>query len=96
MRNDLKSMSHVEHKISSARRRAFGLMNAGLSYPGLDIDVKTYLWKSAVRPILTSGMNCLNLSVKDIRLQEKCQSHNIKRILGFSKRCLHSKLLLAL
>jgi hypothetical protein len=30
----------VESRISAARRRTFGLLNAGLSYPGLAADIK--------------------------------------------------------
>jgi hypothetical protein len=49
-RADLKSSMHVE-RLSAARRKAYSLLNAGLSYPGLAIEVKVHLWKTSVSPV---------------------------------------------
>lgn len=95
-RSDLKSVSHVEQRISSARRRAFSLLNAGFSYPGLSSDAKVYLWKSTICPILVYGNHTMAISNKDVMSLEIFQSNNLKRVLGFPKRSHHSKVLQAM
>ena len=96
LRADLKSSTHVSNRISAARRKAYSLLNSGLTYPGLSTEVKVYLWKTAVCPILTFGCHLLSLGKRDIAAMEAFQSNNIKRIFGFPKRSHHSKLLVAL
>ena len=68
----------------------------GLSYPGLDSDVKAYLWKSIGGPLLTYGMESIALSNNDIKLLKTTQGNIIKRVMGLNKRAHHSKLLKAL
>ena len=95
-RNDLSSSAHVQTRISAARRKAFSLLKAGLTYPGLATNVKVYLWKMSVCPILLSGGHSIFVSPSDTRLLESFQSTHIKRIFGFPIRYHHSKLLEAL
>jgi hypothetical protein len=95
--SNLSSAAHVAHRISSARRRAFSLLNDGLCYPGLASGVKSYSWKTAVHacPILTSGCHTIDISAKSMSLLEGFQSKIIKRIFGLPLRSHHSKVLMA-
>ena len=95
-RSDLLSKSHVEKRLSSARRRMFSLASNGFSYPGLTTDVKCYLWATAVRPVLTFGCHNIRICASDIKLLERFQSDSVKRFLGLPKRSHHSRLLRAL
>ena len=93
---DLKPSAHIEKRLSAARKRSYSLLSAGFTYPGLATDVKVHLWKTVVHPVLQSGVNCMNLSSKNLADLESFQSNHVKRILGFHKRSHHSKLLQAL
>ena len=93
--SNLSASVHVKNRISSARRRLFGLQNDGLCFPGLSSGVKCYLWKTAVCPILNFGCHTLELSPGDIKSLESLQSDCVKRFLGIPKRSHHSKLLQA-
>lgn len=96
LRHYLKCYVHTDYRISAARSRAFSLQNVGFAHLGLDSEVKCYLWKTTVHPILVYGAHCLSHCAKAIQTMEKFQSNSIKRIFGFSKRSHHSKLLGAL
>jgi hypothetical protein len=61
--SNLSSAAHV----ASARRTAFSLLNInGLCYPGLASGVKSYIWKTAVCHVLTSGCHTRDISAKEI------------------------------
>ena len=64
----------------------FGMTSIGLSYPGLDSDVKAFLWKSIGSPLLTYGMESVALSNNDLKALKTCQGNTIKRINGLNKR----------
>jgi hypothetical protein len=95
-RADLKSSMHVDKRLSAARRKAYRLLNAGLSYPGLATEVKVHLWKTSVSPVLCYGAHCLSIKARGIAFMEYIQNTNIKLIFGFPKRFHHTKLRLAL
>jgi hypothetical protein len=95
-RADLKSSMHVDKRLSAARRKAYSLLNEGLSYPGLATEVKVHLWKTSVSPLLCYGAHCLSIKARYIAFMESFQKTNIKRIFGFPKCFHHTKLLLAL
>ncbi len=93
---DLNSSAHVQNRISSARRKAYSLLEYGLSYPGLDTEAKVCLWKASVCPVLLFGNSSLYINSNDMKLLESFQSSTIKRIFGFPLRFHHTKLLEAL
>ena len=68
----------------------------GLSYPGLNSDVKAYLWKSICCPTLAYGMESIMLSQKELKELKTAQCNIIKRVMGINKRSHHTHLLKAL
>ena len=72
------------------------MTSLGLSYPGLNSDVKAFLWNSICCPILEYGMESIMISQSDIKALKTTQGNIIKRIMGINKHSHHSKLLMAL
>ena len=72
------------------------MFKTGVTYPGLASDAKIYLWKTAIGPVLKSGVHCMHVNNKDLGELESFQNNHIKRMLGFFKRSHHSKLLIAI
>jgi hypothetical protein len=66
------------------------LLIDGLCYPGLASGVRSYIKKTAVCPILTSGCHTIDINAKDMSLFEAFQSKNIKRIFVLPLRSHHS------
>ena len=94
--SDLSANKHVKNRVRKCQQSMFGMASVGLSYPGLNSDVKSFLWKSIGNPILLYGMESVAMSKNDINILKSTQSNIIKRIMGFNKRSHHSKLLKAL
>ena len=92
----LDSNKHVKNRVRKCQQGTFGITSIGLSYPGLDSDVKAFLWKSIGSPLLAYGMESLALSNGDLKVLKTTQGNIIKRIMGLNKRSHHSKLLKAL
>ena len=91
-----KSDAHINNRVSACRKSVFALASAGMSYPGLNSDIKAYIWKTIGIPTLSYGMDCLPLTEKDInRMSSVCTSH-VKSILGIPKRSHHSAVMEAL
>ena len=88
--------SHVENRTRSCRKSMYKLSCCGMTYPGLNTEVKRYLWNSVGAPTLLYGTECIPLSASDMHSLKSTQSNIIKNVLGLSKRNHHSKLLLAL
>ena len=94
--SDLSANKHVKNRVRKCQQSMLGMASIGLSYPGLNSDVKSFLWKSISNPILLYGMESVARSKSDINILKTAQSNIIKRIMGFDKRSHHSKLLKAL
>ena len=90
------SRLHVDKRLQLCRQSYYGLGNIGLSYPGLGTDVKTHLWKTICTPVLTYGLETINLPKDCINKIESAQGTLVKRFLGIGKRSHHSTLLKAL
>ena len=91
--NTLKSSNHVQNRIRKCNQGMFAMSSMGLSYPGLNSDVKAFLWNTIGCPILTYGMESIALSCSDIQSLKTTQGNIIKRITGINKRSHHTKLL---
>ena len=87
---------HIQHRIQLCRLNYYSLGNTGLSYPGLDTEVKTHIWKSICTPILTYGLETLSLSNSSISQLESTQGTFVKRYVGIGKRSHNTSLLKAL
>ena len=87
---------HVDKRLQLCRQSYYGLGNIGLSYPGLGTDVKTHLWKTICTPVLTYGLETVNLPGNCISKLESAQGTLVKRFVGIGKRSHHTSLLKAL
>ena len=84
--------NHVDNRLSSCRRCMFSLQELGVTYPGLNTDVKMYLWNTMGVPTMLYGTEAINLCHNDINKLASCQGTNIKRCLGIPKRSHHTAL----
>ena len=64
-----------------------------MSYPGLNSDVKAFLWNTIGYHILAYGMESINLSESDIKNLKTMQGNTIKRVMDINKRSHHSNIL---
>jgi hypothetical protein len=87
---------HSQNRINACRRAFYSLQGAGLCNYQLDADTTSYLWKSAVKPVLLYGLNTINISKRCMDDLEKAQSKLVKSAMGLHKYCRSSPLLKAL
>ena len=76
--------AHVNDRINACRRSFYSLQGAGFNNWNSDVDCTTYLWNAAVRPVLTYGLNCINMSKSTMSKVEKLQTKLLK-----AANCLH-------
>ena len=88
--------THVKNRIRKCQQGIFGLTSMGLSYPGLNSDVKAFLWNTIGSPTLIYGMESISLSKSDFKNLKTTQGNIIKRFIGVNKRAHHSDLFRAL
>ena len=88
--------SHAEDRIKSCRQAFYALQGAGLCGQGLSPETSAHVWTAAVRPVLTYGAHCVNLSKSALKDMDKIQGKLIKTILGVKDYCHSSPLLNAL
>ena len=74
----------------------YGLNNSGMAYPGATTDVKCYLWNTICKPVLSYGLESINLNGINIRRLETTQGNLVKQCLGLSKRSHSTQLLSSL
>ena len=67
-----------------------------VSYPGLNSDVKAFLWSTIGCHIHAYGMEFIDLSESDIKQLKTLQGNTIQRVMGISKLSHHSSNLQAL
>ena len=94
--SQLSSMDHTKNRSKKCRQGMFKLASFGMSYPGLNSDVKAFLWNTIGCPILAYGMESIDLSESDIKQLKTLQGNTIKRVMGISKHSHHSNILKAL
>ena len=63
----LDSNKHVKNRIRKCHQGIYKLSSLGLSYPGLNSDVKAFLWKSIGCPLISYGMESIAISNSDIK-----------------------------
>ena len=86
---------HVSQRLRACQRCMFGVQERGVTYPGLNTDVKSYVWNTMGVPTLLYGCAALNMSHEDIKTLGKCQGNHIKRFLGLCSRSHHANLIAA-
>jgi hypothetical protein len=62
----------------------------------MSIDATAYLWNTAIRPVLTYGLQCVNVSKQSLMALEKIQAKLLKSAIGLHTFCRHIPILNAL
>ena len=88
-----ESHSHVNKRIRKCRQSFYSLQGAGMCNNGVKPTVISYLWKSALQPIMLYSNECFNLSNGLFKDMDKLQGKLIKASLGISKFLRSSPLL---
>jgi hypothetical protein len=90
------SECHVSRRIRKCRQAFYSLQGAGMCDNGVEPNVISHLWQTALQSILLYSEECFNLSKTSKDDLEKIQSKLIKSSLGLSKFSKSSPLLSAL
>ena len=90
------SHNHSDTRSRSCRRSYYNIYDLGMAYPGLSVDVKSYLWKTVCVPSLLYGCDAISVTSPDMKKLESVQGSLIKQSLGIGKRSHHSSLLKAM
>ena len=83
----IKPHNHVSNRIKSCRNAYFALQGVGLCVNGSSADTIAYVWNTAIRPVLTYGIQCVNMNKKSLQEMEKMQSKLLKSAMGIHKYC---------
>ena len=94
--NDCNNVNHVDVRIQKCYRSYYSLRNVGFAYPGVNSDVKTYLWNTICQPTLLYGCETLKLNDCHVKKLETTQGNILKQSLGLSKFSHSTDLLAAL
>ena len=93
--NNLKAKSHIKNRIRACNQSVFKFTTAGLSYPGLNCEVKTHIWNTVNCPVLTYGLETLHITNSEMGDLRSAQGSIVKRGLGLSKRSHYHRVLQA-
>ncbi|CAL4133541.1 unnamed protein product, partial [Meganyctiphanes norvegica] len=93
--NNLKAKPHIKNRIRACNQSVFKLTTAGLSYPGLNCEVKTHIWNTVNCPVLTYGLETLHITNSEMGDLKSAQGSIVKRGLGLSKRSHYHRVLQA-
>ena len=83
---DMKATAHIKNRVRACNQSVFKFTTAGLSYPGLSCVVKNHIWNTINCPVLTYGLETLQISKTELNELKSTQGSIIKRGLGLSKR----------
>ena len=92
---DLKASSHIKNRTRACNQSVFKFSTAGALYPGLNCEVKTHLWNTINCPVLTYGLETIDLSKAELDDLKSAQGTTVKRGLGLSKRSHYHRVLQA-
>ena len=91
-----KGNKHVEYRINSCRKAYYALQGIGLGNNTCNADTVSYIWSTAIRPVLTYGLQCISLSKQALQNLEKTQAKLLKTSLGLHKFCKNTPVLNAI
>ena len=94
--SNMKYDIHINTRVQKCKRSMYALSNSGMRYPGLSSSTKSHLFRSVCQPTLMYGVECLNVTSKNINDLNSAQGSVIKHVCGLSKRARHSALMQAL
>jgi len=63
----MKATTHIRNRIRSCNQSVFKYTSAGLSYPGIHCEVKTLIRNAINAPVLTYGLETLNLTNSEMK-----------------------------
>ena len=93
--NNLKAKSHISNRIRACNQSVFKFTTAGMSYPGLNCEVKTHIWNTINCPVLTYGLETIHITNAELDDLKSAQGSIVKRGLGLSKRSHYHRVLKA-
>ena len=64
-----------------------------MSHPGASSDVKRCLWNTICTPVLTYGLESIDINESNMKKLETTQGNLLKQSLGLTKRCHSTELL---
>ena len=67
----VKPMIHFDNRIKSCRNAYYALQGIGLCTKGSSTDTIAYVRNTAIRPILTYGIQCVNNNKRSLTMLEK-------------------------
>jgi len=81
----VKPNIHFKNIINARRRAYYALQGAGFNNNNVDTDALSYVWKAAVRPVLTYCCNSMFVSKKSLKTMEMLQIKLLKASIGLHK-----------
>jgi len=94
--DDGNNKTHIEAKISYAKRKLSELSRIGIYSYEMNPLLKAQVYQTMIRPILIYGSEVSNYNIGEQRMIRTADGNMIKEIIGINKRCHHSKLTRAL
>ena len=88
--------SHVLKRVQKCRQAFYVPQGAGMCKDGVEPRIISYLWKTALQPILFYANECSDFSSRNVNDINKIQSKFVKASLGLSKFLCSTPLLTAL
>ena len=88
--------SHAKSCTQAMRKAFYALQGSGLCQHGCNPATISHIFKAAVQPVLTYGMECVFQSKSALHLAQSAQTKLLKASLGLKTSCKSSPLLQAL
>ena len=88
--------AHIESRMKAARNAFYALKGTGVWENSCSPDTIRYVFNTAVRPVLTYGIQCMDMSKSSSAAIESAQAKLLKSALGLHKFCRSTPLLDAL
>ena len=90
------SAMHADSRIAACRRAYYMLQPVGLHPRGLAPETISYVWRTALQPILTYAVQCVGISKTKLKEMDRIQARLLKSSLGISKYCRNTSFLQAM
>ena len=90
-------LNHItDSRIAACRRAYYMLQPVGLHPRGLAPETISYVWRTALQPILTYAVQCVGISKTKLKEMDRIQARLLKSSLSISKYCRNTSLLQAM
>ena len=91
-----KPKLHITNRINACRKSFYGLQGAGLCNVLTNVNTASYVWKTAIRPVLMYGLNTVTINKTCLRDLEKIQGRLVKSMVSVHKYCRTTPILSAM